>query len=185
MEVGDFVAAEGGRGMVANAQVAGVADMSALRVEVDVSELDIARLHASMPCTVTPDAYKDRHYTGRIMWIDPGANYSKATVQVKVRIDNPDDFLRVEGSAQVVFESEPTSAPATQEASVWIPSCAVKAAAGESKVFVVDEGRLKETTVSLGRRSGGQVEVIAGLADGQSIAADGVDKLCDGQRVRS
>ena len=72
-----------------------------LRVEVDISELDITRLHKNMPCRITPDAYKDRNYTGHIMWLDPGANYSKATVQVKVRIDNPDEFLRVEGSAKV------------------------------------------------------------------------------------
>jgi HlyD family secretion protein len=186
VEVGDFVAAEGGRGMIANAQFAIVADMSALRVEVDVSELDIARLHTAMPCTIAPDAYKDRHYTGRVMWIDPGANYSKATVQVKVRIDNPDEYLRVEGSAQVVFLPEPTTAPATQESTLWIPASAIKALdGGAAKVFVVDEGRLKETSVAIGRRSGAQIEVISGLVDGQSIAADGVDKLRDGQRVRS
>ncbi len=82
VEVGDFVAAEAGRGAMANAEFGSIADMNALRVEVDVSELDIARLHQDMRCRVTPDAYKDRSYPGFVMWIDPGANYSKATVQV-------------------------------------------------------------------------------------------------------
>ncbi len=126
VEVGDFVAAEGGRGANANAQFAMIADMTALRVEVDVSELDINRIWPDMPCIITPEAYKDRKYDGRVMWIDPGANYSKATVQVKVRIDNPDDRWRVEGSAQVVVLTEPPkSSPATAaseaETGRWIP----------------------------------------------------------------
>ena len=50
VEVGDFVAAEGGRGAMANAQFGAIADMSKLRVEVDVSELDIRRLRRGMPC---------------------------------------------------------------------------------------------------------------------------------------
>src|SRR5690606_8225607 len=81
VEVGDFVAAEGGLGANANAQFGTIADMTKLRVEVDISELDIARLRKGMRCRITPDAYKDRRYPGYIMWIDPGANYSKATVQ--------------------------------------------------------------------------------------------------------
>jgi HlyD family secretion protein len=110
VEVGDFVAAEGGRGAMANSQFAAIADMEQLRVEIDVSELDIQRLHRDMPCVVIPDAHKDRKYTGHLMWIDPGANYAKATVQVKVRIHDPDEFLRVEGAAQVQFLNGPRAA---------------------------------------------------------------------------
>jgi len=190
VEVGDFVAVEGGRGANANAQFALIADMTKLRVEVDVSELDIARLKTGMPCTVTPDAYKDRRYQGRVMWLDPGANYSKATVQVKVRIENPDEYLRVEGSAQVIFQAgPPASAPSASRnaPAIWIPAsaCTLDALGTSGKVFILAEGRLKATTVTIGRRNGGQVEVIEGLSEGQSIAIEGLDKLTDGQRVRS
>jgi len=111
VEVGDFVAAEGGRGANANAQFATIADMSKLRVEVDISEMDIHRIRTDMPCRIVPDAYKDRTFEGRVMWLDPGANYSKATVQVKVRIESPDPkILRVEGSAKVIFLADPPGA---------------------------------------------------------------------------
>lgn len=210
VEVGDFVAAEGGRGMVANAQLAVIADMTKLRVEVDVSELDIARLRTDMPCTIVPEAYKDRRYRGHIMWLDPGANYSKATVQVKVRIENPDDFLRVEGSAQVTFLSEPAtsaeasasaassrpssesnmheaSAPSTQPGQIWIPAsaCRLDPTGNSGTVFLLTNEHLKATTVRVGRQAAGQIEILAGLTDGQSIAADGLDRLTDGQRVKS
>lgn len=187
VEVGDFVAAEGGRGANANAQFGTIADMTKLRVEVDISELDVARIRAGLPCTITPDAYKDRRFTGHVMWIDPGANYAKATVQAKVRIDNPDEYLRVEGSAQVQFLTEKTEAASQSAPRIWVPAAAVML--DDSKiagtVYVVAGGKLRATRVTLGRSSAGQVEVLSGLSDGQIIAADGLDKLTDGQRVKN
>lgn len=200
VEVGDFVAAEGGIGANANAQFGTIADMNVLRVEVDISELDIARIKKGMRCTITPDAYKNRRYDGHVMWIDPGANYSKATVQVKVRIDNPDEFLRVEGVAQVVFLADDGAGAGTQPgnatpsaagpsrvtAELWIPatSCLVAPDGKTARVFVAQDGRLKETRVDIGRQVAGQVEVLAGLAPGQSIAADRLDTLSDGRRLK-
>lgn len=189
VEVGDFVAAEGGRGANANAQFASIADMGKLRVEIDISEIDIARVRPQMPCIVIPDAYKDRKYYGHVMWIDPGANYAKATVQAKVRIEQPDDFLRVEGAAQVQFLSEdPRRASADAAVPViWIPQSAVRTTAGDAAaatVFLVESGKIRAATVKLGRSQGGQVEILDGLTDGQSIVTQDIDKLSDGMRVK-
>ena len=184
VEVGDFVAAEGGRGANANAQFAIIADMSKLRVEVDISEMDIIRIRKDMPCMIIPDAYKDRQYRGYVMWLDPGANYSKATVQAKVRIDNPDDYLRVEGSAQVAFLAEPPREEATHAATaIWIPTsaCLVDASGKTGVVFLAEKERLRRTTIHLGRRHADQLEVTGGLTAGQYIVVDGLDKLTEGQ----
>jgi len=187
VEVGDFVAAEGGLGANANAQFGTIADMSVLRVEVDISELDIGRIRQGMPCVVVPDAYKDCRYRGHVMWIDPGANYAKATVGVKVRIENPDARLRVEGSAQVSFFDEPPHATATQAASaIWVPATAIaRGSDGRASVYVARDGRLRATPVRIGRERSTLVEVTHGLEEGQRIAAEGLDRLRDGQRLHS
>lgn len=185
VEVGDFVSAEGGRGANANALFASIADMTKLRVEVDVSELDIARIHKDMPCVVIPDADKNLRYDGRVMWLDPGANYSKATVQVKVRIETPDANLRVEGSAQVAFLPEKPDGPASPSApALWIPraACQKDPSAGDV-VFVNRDGSLRRVAVTLGIVSGDQVEVLSGLNEGQTIVAEVTDALRDGQRI--
>ncbi len=184
VEVGDFVAAEGGRGAMANAQFAVIADMSKLRVEVDVSELDISRLTTAMPCFIIPDADKTRRYSGRLLWIDPGANYAKATVQVKVRIVDPDDALRVEGAAQVLFLAPQEVTAAEDSPRMWIPvaACRAEPAGNTGQVLVNHGGRLRATLVTLGRRQGGEVEVVSGLTEGQELAAD-FAKARDGQRV--
>lgn len=185
VEVGDFVSAEGGRGANANALFASIADMTKLRVEVDVSELDIARIHKDMPCLVIPDADKTLRYAGHVLWLDPGANYSKATVQVKVRIENPDAKLRVEGSAQVAFLPQPPEEPtAASDPTLWIPRSACrKDAAGGDVVFVPQNGILRRIQVTLGRTATDQIEVLTGLTEGQTVVAEATETLHDGQRV--
>ena len=54
---------------------------------------------------MTTDAYPDRKYKGYIEEIAPEANRQKATVQVKVKIAEPDDYLRPEMNASVAFVS--------------------------------------------------------------------------------
>ena len=194
VEVGDFVAAEGGRGANANAQFGAIADMQKLRVEVDISELDVARIRDEMPCVITPDAYKDRRYPGSVLWIDPGANYSKATVQVKVRIDHPDEFLRVEGSGQVAFygEDPATAAQTVGPNGVWLPIGAVleRESATPAVLRIVRDpqnrtlGLLERVPVTLGRKRGDSVELLDGLQIGDPIVSGGLDKLQPGQRVR-
>lgn len=187
VEVGDFVAAEGGRGANANAQFGTIADMRKLRVEVDISELDVARIRKGMRCIVTPDAYKDRRYDGEVMWIDPGANYAKATVQAKVRIHDPDWRLRIEGSAQVQFLPDtPATSTASQpagSAAIWIPLAAVvpSETAGRGFVFIAKDGLLRKHPVSLGERRGELIRVTAGLQPGDSIAAEKAAELRDRQ----
>ncbi len=109
VEVGDFVAAEGGRGANANARLCVIADMSKLRVEVDINEQDLHRLSTDMPCRIIPESDRTRSYQGKVLWIDPQADYAKATVQLKVRIFDPDAALRVEGSAKVEFLGQLTA----------------------------------------------------------------------------
>lgn len=114
VEMGDFVAAEGGVGGFANSRIVRIADLTRLRVEVDVAERDIRHIRPGMPCIIIPAAAPDRHLPGEVMWIDPSADYSKAQVQVKVRILESDPALRVEGSARVRFG---VHRPGTQPAS--------------------------------------------------------------------
>ena len=52
---------------------------------------------------MTTDAFPDRKYDGFIKEISPEANRQKATVQVKVKISKPDEYLRPEMNASVAF----------------------------------------------------------------------------------
>src|SRR6185436_18706633 len=103
VEAGEFVTTSfvGERG--AKGYVVALADLNDLQVELDINQDDFARLGARQRGTVTTDAFPDRKYDGVIEEISPQADRQKATVQIKVKIAKPDDYLRPEMNARVAF----------------------------------------------------------------------------------
>jgi RND family efflux transporter MFP subunit len=83
-----------------------MADLRDLQVEVDLSEVDTPKVHLNQPCRISPEAYPDRKYDGRVAEIAPEANRSKGTLQVKVQIKAPDESLTPELTAKVDFLKE-------------------------------------------------------------------------------
>jgi HlyD family secretion protein len=103
VEKGEFVTTGfvGDRG--AKGYVVSLANLDDLEVELDINQNDFARLQPNQRATVTTDAYPDRKYAGYLCEISPEANRQKATVQVKIRIEKPDRFLRPDMNASVAF----------------------------------------------------------------------------------
>lgn len=83
--------------------LAAVADLNDLQVEIDVNEADVAKIRIGQPCEVTPEAFPDHHYQAAVAEISPEANRQKGTLQVKVQILTPDQFLTPELTAKVDF----------------------------------------------------------------------------------
>lgn len=104
VEKGEFVTTGfvGDRG--AKGYVVSLADLNDLEVELDINQNDFARLRPNQQAVVTTDAYPDRRYSGYIREISPEANRQKATVQIKVKIEKPDQFLRPDMNASVAFQ---------------------------------------------------------------------------------
>lgn len=84
-----------------------IADPKDLQVEIDLNEADLAKVYRQQPCRVSPEAYPDKVYDGFVAEIAPEANRQKGTLQVKVQIRNPDEFLTPELSAKVDFIGKP------------------------------------------------------------------------------
>ena len=80
-----------------------MADPKDLQVEIDVSEADLSKISMNQKCRVSPEAYPDKTYGGHVAEIAPEADRSKGTLQIKVQIENPDQFLTPELSAKVDF----------------------------------------------------------------------------------
>lgn len=80
-----------------------MADLDDLQVEIDLNEADTPKVFLNQSCRVSPEAYPEKKYEGRVAEIAPEANRSKGTLQIKVQVKNPDAFLTPELSARVDF----------------------------------------------------------------------------------
>jgi RND family efflux transporter MFP subunit len=72
-----------------------------------------------------------------------------------------------------------------RSSALTLPQSAVLLREGFSYVFLVGaDGRVSQTKVSVGRRSGERIEIAAGLAPGARVVAAGAAFLADGDLVR-
>jgi RND family efflux transporter MFP subunit len=92
-----------GTGRGPSTSLIAVADLSDLQVEVDVSESDLSKVHLGQRCVVSPEAYPDQKFAATVAEIAPEANRAKGTLQVKVQIREPNQYLTPELSAKVQF----------------------------------------------------------------------------------
>ena len=170
-----FVGDKGAKGYLVT-----MANLKELQVELDINQNDFGKLGPRQKGTITTDAYPDKKYPGYIEQVSPEADRAKATVQVKVRVENPDEYLRPDMNATVAFYNDAKSAPNEQTKSiVTVPASAVQNGA----VFVVVNGRAVRRSVTSGGSSSKGVLIESGLIGGEDLVVSPPADLKDGERV--
>ena len=173
-----FVGDKGAKGYVV-----ALADLNDLQVELDISQNDFAKLTPKQKGIVTTDAFPDRKYDGIIYEVSPEANRQKATVQIKVKVLNPDDYLRPEMNASVAFVSDEKQAAAGAPARpvVVIPASAVR----DNAVFVLFDGRAVRRAVKTGSTNSKGLRIEDGLIGGEDVIVNPPADLKNGDRVKA
>src|SRR6266404_4538677 len=137
VERGEMVSPSAFAGSGARTSVVDLADLRDLQIELDISQTDFARLKMDQRAEIIPEAYPNLRYTGFIAEIAPEANRAKSTVQVKVKVDNPDEQLRPEMNARVNFLSDARPTQGKSSPRVLVAKAAVMRNDGNAFVFVV------------------------------------------------
>src|SRR5438270_238810 len=167
--------------------VVSLADLNDLQVELDIAQADFARLSPTQKAKVTTDAYPDKEFYGVIAQISPEANRQKATVQVKVQVQNPDKYpavrLRPEMNATVKFLANEAPKNAKEPAGVYVPSTAIHDRDGKKIVLIAYNGKAvaREVHVVSQRSDGAQVD---GLVGGESVITTAPATLKDGDKIK-
>ncbi len=181
VEKGEFVTTSfvGERG--AKGYVVSLADLSDLQVELDIAQNDFAKLHRDQKAQVTTDAFPDRKYQGAIFEVSPEANRQKATVQVKVKVNDPDEYLRPEMNSSVSFlnDAKPAAAQVSGAPRIVIPATAVR----NDNVFIVLNGKALARPVKTGGTTANGLVVEQGLIGGEDLVLAPPATLKNGDRV--
>jgi len=186
VEQGEMVTTSfvGDRG--AKSFVVTLADLNDIQVELDITQNDFNRIHSNQPCIAVTDAYPDREYKCVVDEISPEANRQKATVQVKVKLLEPDEFIRPEMNARVTFlEPESQSKRDADESQFHIvPKRAILDREGGKSVFVVTDGIVQVKPVTVQKEVGADVFISAGLLGTEFIiVGEQLSQLKAGDRV--
>jgi len=161
--------------------IATVVDMASREIEVDVNEAYINRVGEGQRAEAILDAYPDWRIPSRVIAIVPTADRQKATVRVRIAIDELDPRILPDMGVKVRFFDEPGAEGAPAIARV--PSGAVVEGEGGAAVWRVDDGRVKRVAVSVAEEAEGARGVLDGLAPGDVVVLEPPAGLADGDRV--
>lgn len=148
-----------------------VSDLDKLWVLADVYESDLKALldanSEKAECEIETLAFKGKVFRGAIENIGMTIDETTRTVKVRIALDNPEGILRPGMFCSVKIPSFPSEMTA-------VPDSAVLSDEGKTFVFVeIMEDFYARKPVRVGRRYGGYVEIVEGLADGEQVVSTG------------
>lgn len=146
-----------------------VADLSSAWVLVDIHEKDLAKVRRGQAATVIVGAFPDQKFRGRITYLADLVDEATRTVKARVEVANPGRTLKPEMFATVELALAADAPPV-----LAVPEDAVQELDGKKLIFVAEsDAEFAARPVELGRASGGMVEVVSGLKEGERYAVKG------------
>jgi membrane fusion protein, heavy metal efflux system len=145
-----------------------LADLSTLWVLVDVFEKNLSAVRIGSPAEIKVAAYPEKSFRGRLTAMGDQVDESSRSLKARVEVSNPSLKLKPGMFANVTLIS-----PA-EEKILCVPDRAVRNIEGKTAVFVqVRPGVFVKREVHAGRSAAGQIEILDGLKEGETIAVDG------------
>jgi membrane fusion protein (multidrug efflux system) len=152
-------------------------DLDPLKIEFRVPERHAAAMTVGRPLTVRVDAVAGREFAGTIYAIDPRLDANTRTFALRGKVPNGDHLLRPGMFAQVELTV------GERPAALVIPEQAIVPRGEQLFVFKVVDGKVAFTPVRTGLREPGIVEIVDGLAPGDTVVTEGQMKLRPGMPV--
>jgi HlyD family secretion protein len=141
-------------------------DDSCLYVSAPIDEVDAAQLGVGMSGRITLDAYRGKHFTGKVRRIAPyvlALEKQARTVEVEVEFDDPGDARHL----LVGYSADIEVVVAGRDDVLRVPTTAIQPG---SRVLVLGAGGvLEERTVETGLSNWEYTEVRAGLTRGEQV----------------
>jgi membrane fusion protein (multidrug efflux system) len=153
-------------------------DVSLIKADFPVPERFLSLLAPDLDIEVGTSAYPDEIFRGKIVAVDSRINERTRAITVRAEIPNEDAKLRP-GMLLVV------SIQTAKESKLAIPENAIVPLGTASFVYRLNaDNKVERLPVKTGRRTGGIVEIVEGLSEGDVVVTDGVHLLRPGQNVK-
>lgn len=144
---------------------------------VQFDEKNLGLLAVGQQALASADAFADRRFAAEVVYISPGVDAQRGSVEVKLRVASPPAYLRqnmtVSVDVEVARRAHALAVPLellhdADSATPWVQK--------------VEDGRARRQDVKLGLRGAGLVEIIEGVKAGDQLVPGSVR---EGARVRA
>ena len=144
-----------------------ISDRSQVNVVARVYEEDLGKVKLGQDARVHTLSYPDKTFSGKVTLVGPSLDPLSRTVEVWIRLTNPDGLLKPNlfARASVVLKQN--------DAALAIPSAAIIEANGEKFVFVRQNGKFDRVEITVGTSDDQYTEVTDGLVPGDEVVTQG------------
>lgn len=162
--------------------IATLDDTSMIKLDFDIPEGQIAFVRPGASLEARTAALAGDVFSGRVEDMDTRVNPISRTLRVRAVLPNPDGKLKPGMLMTVHVRHNPRDAMA-------VPEIALLERSDGLFVFRVDQAEGRQVAalapVRVGRRVDGQAEIVDGLAAGDVVVVEGVQRIRPGQAVQS
>ena len=184
-QVGEIISPFSAGGGFTRTGIGTIVDMDSLEVDVDVNESYIGRVTPSMAAEAVLDAYPDWKIPAHVIAIVPTADRGKATVKVRVSLEQKDPRIVPDMGVRVSFLEAKAASASQQPKGVLVPADAIVKRDGSDSVFVIVQGKAHQQSVRpLPGNYGNMRLVPVSLNPGDNVAISPPPTLHDDSNVR-
>jgi RND family efflux transporter MFP subunit len=186
-QAGEIISPISAGGGFTRTGVGTIVDMDSLEIEVDVNEAYINRVQPGQSAQAVLDAYPDWTIAAHVIAIIPTADRSKATVKVRIAIEQKDPRILPDMGVRVSFleqaaDRSPGAPVAAVPKGVLVPAAAIVERDGKSVVFAIDAGHARARPVIPGQ-SYADLRLVEGIAAGTPLVRSPPQPMNDGAAI--
>jgi Cu(I)/Ag(I) efflux system membrane fusion protein len=140
-----------------------VADLSTIWVLADVYEYEVGRIRVGQRAKVAFSSYPDQSFAGSVTFIYPTLNPDTRTMRIRLELKNPQLKLKPAMYGDVYIELE-------RAEGLIVPRDAFVDTGETQYVFIAQpQGRFEPRKVKAGARVDGKVQILEGVAEGETV----------------
>jgi RND family efflux transporter MFP subunit len=158
--------------------VVSIADLNKLRVYVYVPENEASAIQEGIPATLILKEFPGRQFTGTVARFTRALDLSTRTMLTEVDLDNPKHELYPGMYADVRLDLS------RHPDALQLPTTAIGISEADNFVYVVRDGHLVKTPVTLGIGTEGWMEITAGVSGAESVVKNLSPALSEGEVVQ-
>ncbi len=141
-----------------------LANIAETRIEVPIDEKSIRHLKQNQGATVIADAYPKEPFTARLSLVYPSVDAARATVNVRLIVETPPDFLKPDMTVSVEMKTNQVTN------ALILPTDAIhNSDSNQPWVQVIRDGVVQQQIVQTGIKGIGNTQILSGLAEGDWV----------------
>jgi RND family efflux transporter MFP subunit len=157
--------------------VATIVQVNPLKLRTGVQERYAGVIQPGQTVQFRVESFGDALFEGKVAYVSPSLDETMRTFTVEALVDNRDFRLKPGFFAKGVILTK------RDEGVLAVPDAAVSTLAGVSSVYLVQDGKITQQSITLGVRQNNLWEVVDGLKGNETLAASRLNELATGVSV--